>query len=48
MKCLWYSYTGFDKVRSVRNGNDSICYTYGYDHHEHYDEFDLINMNGQL
>lgn len=32
MKCLWYSYTGFDKVRSVRNGNDSICYTYGYDH----------------
>jgi YD repeat-containing protein len=26
------TYTGFDKVRSVRNGNDSICYTYGYDH----------------
>ena len=32
MKCLWYSYTGFDKVRSVRNGNDSIRYAYGYDH----------------
>ena len=26
------TYTGFDKVRSVRNGNDSIRYTYGYDH----------------
>ena len=32
MKCLWYSYTGFDKVRSVRNGNESIRYAYGYDH----------------
>ena len=26
------TYTGFDKVRSVRNGNDSIRYAYGYDH----------------
>jgi RHS repeat-associated protein len=26
------TYTGFDKVNKVKQGNDSICYTYGYDH----------------
>ena len=26
------AYTGFDKVCKVKQGNDSICYTYGYDH----------------
>ena len=26
------TYTGFDKVRTVRQGNDSITYTYGFDH----------------
>ena len=26
------TYTGFDKVSKVKQGNDSICYTYGYDH----------------
>ena len=26
------TYTGFDKVAMVKQGNDSICYTYGYDH----------------
>ncbi|MBO6026415.1 MAG: RHS repeat-associated core domain-containing protein [Bacteroidales bacterium] len=25
------TYTGFDKVSKIRQGNDSICYTYGYD-----------------
>ena len=25
------TYTGFDKVSKVKQGNDSICYTYGYD-----------------
>ena len=25
-------YTGFDKVSKVKQGNDSLCYTYGYDH----------------
>ena len=25
------TYTGFDKVSKVKLGNDSICYTYGYD-----------------
>ncbi len=25
------AYTGFDKVCKVKQGNDSICYTYGYD-----------------
>ena len=25
------AYTGFDKVSVVWQGNDSICYTYGYD-----------------
>ena len=32
MKCLWYSFTGFDKADKIKQGNDSICYTYGYDH----------------
>ena len=26
------AYTGFDKVRKIKQGNDSLCYTYGYDH----------------
>ena len=26
------TYTGFDKASKVKQGNDSICYTYGYDH----------------
>ena len=26
------TYTGFDKVSKVKQGNDSLCYTYGYDH----------------
>ena len=26
------TYTGFDKVNKVKQGTDSICYTYGYDH----------------
>ncbi len=26
------TYTGFDKVSKVKQGTDSICYTYGYDH----------------
>ena len=26
------AYTGFDKVSIVMQGNDSICYSYGYDH----------------
>lgn len=26
------TYTGFDKAAKVKQGNDSICYTYGYDH----------------
>ena len=26
------SYTGFDKVRTVRQGNDSVTYSYGFDH----------------
>lgn len=26
------TYTGFDKVAKVKQGNDSLCYTYGYDH----------------
>ncbi|MBQ3355022.1 MAG: hypothetical protein IJL04_00555 [Bacteroidales bacterium] len=25
------TYTGFDKVSKVKQGNDSLCYTYGYD-----------------
>ena len=25
------TYTGFDKVGKVKQGNDSLCYTYGYD-----------------
>ena len=25
------TYTGFDKASKVKQGNDSICYTYGYD-----------------
>ena len=25
------TYTGFDKVSKVKQGNDSICYSYGYD-----------------
>ena len=32
MKWLSCFYTDFDKARSVRMGNDSICYAYGYDH----------------
>ena len=36
------TYTGFDKVGKVKQGNDSICYTYGYDRQrilmeEHFD-----------
>ena len=27
-----FIHTGFDKVALVKQGNDSICYTYGYDH----------------
>ena len=27
------TYTGFDKVAKVKQGNDSICYAYGYDQH---------------
>ncbi len=26
------TYTGFDKVSKIKQGNDSLCYTYGYDH----------------
>ena len=26
------TYTSFDKASKVKQGNDSICYTYGYDH----------------
>ena len=26
------AYTSFDKVSKVKQGNDSLCYTYGYDH----------------
>ena len=26
------TYTSFDKVSMVKQGNDSLCYTYGYDH----------------
>ena len=26
------AYTSFDKVSKVKQGNDSICYAYGYDH----------------
>ena len=26
-----FTYTGFDKVSKMKQGNDSICYTYGYD-----------------
>lgn len=26
------TYTGFDKVRTVRQGNDSVTYSYGFDH----------------
>ena len=26
------TYTGFDKVSKVKQGTDSLCYTYGYDH----------------
>ena len=25
------TYTGFDKADKVKQGNDSICYAYGYD-----------------
>ena len=25
------TYTGFDKVCKIKQGNDSLCYTYGYD-----------------
>ncbi len=25
------TYTGFDKADKIKQGNDSICYTYGYD-----------------
>ena len=36
------TYTGFDKVSKVRQGNDSLCYTYGFDQQrifmeEHFD-----------
>ena len=27
------TYTGFDKADKVKQGNDSICYAYGYDRH---------------
>lgn len=26
------AYTGFDKVKKLKQGADSLCYTYGYDH----------------
>jgi RHS repeat-associated protein len=26
------TYTGFDKADKIKQGNDSICYAYGYDH----------------
>ena len=26
------TYTGFDKVKKIKQGADSLCYTYGYDH----------------
>ena len=26
------TYTGFDKADKIKQDNDSICYTYGYDH----------------
>ncbi|MCR5646525.1 MAG: hypothetical protein K6F96_09135 [Bacteroidales bacterium] len=32
------TYTGFDKVSKVKQGTDSICYTYGYDHQRIYME----------
>ena len=32
------TYTGFDKVNKVKQGTDSICYTYGYDHQRIYME----------
>ena len=32
------TYTGFDKVGKVKQGTDSICYTYGYDHQRIYME----------
>ena len=25
------TYNGFDKAEKIKQGNDSICYTYGYD-----------------
>ncbi len=35
---LTVTYTGFDKVSKVKQGTDSICYTYGYDHQRIYME----------
>ena len=35
---LTVTYTGFDKVGKVKQGTDSICYTYGYDHQRIYME----------
>lgn len=26
------TYTSFDKVKKIKQGNDSVCFTYGYDH----------------
>ena len=26
------TYNGFDKAGKIKQGNDSICYAYGYDH----------------
>ena len=32
MKCLLDSHTGFNKESNVKQGNNSLSYTYGYDH----------------
>ena len=45
------SYDPWGRRRNTTNfGYDNITYTFdrGYTLHEHYDEFDLINMNGRL
>ena len=38
------TYTGFDKVGKVRQGNDSLCYTYGYDHQRIFMEEHVGNL----
>ena len=45
------SYDPWGRRRNTTNfGYDNVSYTFdrGYTFHEHYDEFDLINMNGRL